>query len=193
MITAPWDADGALAPLPFVPWSGEVWRVHLVRFLPDDATGSILASGRFHRAEAQYPTTAHWRALYLSLSPDIPIGEILRRFPASRAGRARPFAPARRCRRAAQSPRRRRLAPPYSVGEAVGTRSGCRRASIRPHPLSMGDTVPVDSLPKTLSSVSSGNQSGAMSNRCSLRRTIPCAPFDMSRPYHTRRGRSFSL
>lgn len=94
MTAAPWDAVGALAPLPVVPWNGDVWRVHLARFAPDDATGSTIASGRFHRAHAQYPTTAHWRALYLSLGPDIPIGEILRRF-----GPHRPFAGLRSYRR----------------------------------------------------------------------------------------------
>jgi RES domain-containing protein len=59
-----------------------------------DATGSTIASGRFHRAQAQYPTTDHWRALYLSLGPDIPIGEILRRF-----GSHRPLAGLRSYRR----------------------------------------------------------------------------------------------
>jgi len=94
MNPVPWDAAGALAPLPFVPWSDDVWRVHLARFSPDDATGSTIASGRFHRAQAHYPATDHWRALYLSLGPDIPIGEILRRF-----GPHRPLAGLRSYRR----------------------------------------------------------------------------------------------
>lgn len=75
-----WDAADALAALPFVSWSGDTWRVHLARYQADDTTGSTIASGRFHRAQREYPSSDHWRALYLALGPDIPIGEMLRHF-----------------------------------------------------------------------------------------------------------------
>lgn len=54
----------------------------MARYPADDTTGSTIASGRFHRARREYPTSDHWRALYLALGPDIPIGEMLRHFAA---------------------------------------------------------------------------------------------------------------
>lgn len=75
-----WDATTVLAAAPFISWSGDVWRVHLARYQAADATGSTIASGRFNRAQREYPNSDHWRVLYLSLGPDTPIGEVLRHF-----------------------------------------------------------------------------------------------------------------
>ena len=80
MIPPGWDATTVLAAAPFISWSGDVWRVHLARYQAADATGSTIASGRFNRAQREYPNSDHWRVLYLSLGPDTPIGEVLRHF-----------------------------------------------------------------------------------------------------------------
>jgi len=74
------DVDQAVAARPVIPFSGDAWRVHRARYRADDSIGSTVASGRFHRAEREYPSSEHWRALYLALGPDIPIGEMLRHF-----------------------------------------------------------------------------------------------------------------
>ena len=57
MLSPGWDAVDAVAASPFVSWGGDAWRIHMARYSADDATGSTIASGRFHRAQREYPTS----------------------------------------------------------------------------------------------------------------------------------------
>lgn len=73
-----WDADRAVAGLPLLPWQGQAWRAHRRRYDAADFTGSLLVSGRFHRAADLYPAVATWPVLYLALDPETSLGEVLR-------------------------------------------------------------------------------------------------------------------
>jgi RES domain-containing protein len=67
-----------VADLETVTWSGNAWRSHKRKFLPLDATGSTIASGRFHRAPDEFPAHECWSALYFSLKAEISLAEIIR-------------------------------------------------------------------------------------------------------------------
>lgn len=69
---------------PVVRWQGTVWRMHRRRYQTLDETGTRLTSGRYHRAPAQFAYGDCWAALYLSLVPEVTIGEVLRNTPAER-------------------------------------------------------------------------------------------------------------
>lgn len=59
-------------------WEGPAWRIHKQKYHATDPTGSRYYSGRCHRASDLYRDEECWTALYLSLSPEACIGEILR-------------------------------------------------------------------------------------------------------------------
>lgn len=79
-MTAPtgWDAAAAIAGCRQSPWGGSAWRAHKRKYLPTDPGGSLNVSGRYNRGLDQFPADHVWPALYLSLGPDICLGEILR-------------------------------------------------------------------------------------------------------------------
>jgi hypothetical protein len=73
-----WDADAATAELQPARWSGHAWRFHRQRYEATDHSGSLLVSGRYHRAPDQFAPEHRWPALYLALAPEVAIGEVLR-------------------------------------------------------------------------------------------------------------------
>jgi RES domain-containing protein len=75
-----WDAKSALEHHLLVPWQGPAWRFHRRSYAATDATGSLLVSGRYHRAADSFLASESWPALYLALSPEIALGEVLRHF-----------------------------------------------------------------------------------------------------------------
>lgn len=62
------------------PWSGRAWRLHRRTYGATDSGGALLVSGRYHRAPDQFPRSEVWSALYLGLSPEASLGEVLRHF-----------------------------------------------------------------------------------------------------------------
>ena len=77
---AGWAARDALSAVRTRPWSGRAWRFHRRLYEPLDASGSLLASGRYHRGADQFPAEAAYAALYLALAPEVALGEVLRHF-----------------------------------------------------------------------------------------------------------------
>jgi hypothetical protein len=75
-----WDAKSALANLAMVPWQGPAWRFHRRSYVATDATGSLLVSGRYHRGADSFLASETWPALYLALSPEVALAEVLRHF-----------------------------------------------------------------------------------------------------------------
>jgi hypothetical protein len=73
-----WDADDVIAGLQRTAQAGEAWRWHGARRDATSARGSEVTSGRYHRAPAQAPTGAVWRALYLGLTTGACLGEAIR-------------------------------------------------------------------------------------------------------------------
>ena len=74
-----WDADNAIAACPVLHhWQGTAWRFHKRRYQALDPGGSLLRSGRYHRARDRFPPDQTWPALYLALDRAISIGEIQR-------------------------------------------------------------------------------------------------------------------
>ena len=77
---AGWDARAAVARLRLQPWTGQAWRFHRSAYGATDSGGSLLVSGRFHRAVDLFPRSDVWAALYLALEPAVSLGEVLRHF-----------------------------------------------------------------------------------------------------------------
>src|SRR5215216_2413993 len=73
-----WDADAAARRCPVGPWSGTVWRAHRRRYAATDPGGSLRLSGRYNRGLDLFPPEEAWPALYLALSRDICLAEIVR-------------------------------------------------------------------------------------------------------------------
>jgi RES domain-containing protein len=73
-----WNVRTALSTIQPKPWQGHAWRMHFRTYAATDHGGSLRASGRYHRASAQTPRDPAWPALYLALSPEVALGEILR-------------------------------------------------------------------------------------------------------------------
>ncbi len=61
-----------------ISWRGSVWRTHNVRYQPTDHGGSLRLSGRYHQAVDLFPVDQTWPALYLSLGPEVSLGEVVR-------------------------------------------------------------------------------------------------------------------
>jgi RES domain-containing protein len=59
-------------------WNGQAWRLHRRTYGATDSGGALLVSGRYHRAQDQFPRSEVWAALYLALSPEVSLGEVLR-------------------------------------------------------------------------------------------------------------------
>src|SRR5216683_2263188 len=68
----------AIASAPTLPWTGATWRAHRRKYIATDPGGSRRVSGRYHRGLDQFPEDQIWPALYLSLSPDVCLGEVFR-------------------------------------------------------------------------------------------------------------------
>ncbi len=62
------------------PWKGQAWRLHRRTYGATDSAGALLVSGRYHRAPDQFPRSEDWAALYLALTPEGSLGEVLRHF-----------------------------------------------------------------------------------------------------------------
>lgn len=73
-----WDARRALAALEPKPWRGHAWRAHVRSYEPTGHGGSLRSSGRYHRGP-EFPPEESFPALYLALSPEVSLGEVLRR------------------------------------------------------------------------------------------------------------------
>ena len=72
------DATAAIEKSPVRPWSGDVWRCHRRKYAGNDASGSLLTTGRFNRGTDQYAAPETWPALYTALAPHVALGERLR-------------------------------------------------------------------------------------------------------------------
>ena len=77
---AGWNARAALAAIQAQSWKGNAWRFHRRRYDATDFSGSRIVSGRYHRARDQFSDDEVWAALYLALSPEVSLGEVLRHF-----------------------------------------------------------------------------------------------------------------
>lgn len=75
-----WNARRVLAKIQPEPWGGYAWRFHRRAYGATDSGGSLVVSGRYHRAQDQFPRSEVWSALYLALSPEVSLGEVLRHF-----------------------------------------------------------------------------------------------------------------
>ena len=73
-----WDARTAIATVNPKRWKGQVWRFHGRRYDALDSAGSLLVSGRYNRGSDQFPEDQTWPALYLALSAETALGEIVR-------------------------------------------------------------------------------------------------------------------
>jgi RES domain-containing protein len=73
-----WDAARAAAACAVVAWQGSAWRVHNGRYAPEDPGGSFKVSGRYNRGLDGFSPDQIWPALYLSLSPEISLAEMVR-------------------------------------------------------------------------------------------------------------------
>lgn len=77
---AGWNARASLAAIQTESWKGHAWRFHRRRYDATDSSGSRIVSGRYHRAPGEFPDNEVWAALYLALSPEVGLGEVLRHF-----------------------------------------------------------------------------------------------------------------
>ncbi len=75
---AGWDARTALTGYRAQPWRDRVWRAHWRIYSATDHGGSLRFSGRYNRGSDQFPEDQTWAALYLALSAEVALGEILR-------------------------------------------------------------------------------------------------------------------
>jgi RES domain-containing protein len=73
-----WRADAAIAGCPVRPWSGSAWRCHGRKYAGDDAAGSLLVTGRYHRGRDKFPEDETWPALYTALAIHVALGERIR-------------------------------------------------------------------------------------------------------------------
>lgn len=75
-----WNARTAIVNIQTGSWKGRAWRFHRRTYGTTDAGGTLLVSGRYHRGSDQFPRSEVWAALYLALSPEVSLGEVLRHF-----------------------------------------------------------------------------------------------------------------
>lgn len=73
-----WRAAAAIAGCPVLPWSGSAWRCHGRKYAGDDAAGSLLVTGRYHRGKDRFPAAETWPALYTALAIHVALGERIR-------------------------------------------------------------------------------------------------------------------
>lgn len=72
------DVAAAVARCAESSWHGSAWRFHKRRYPATDPGGSLRVSGRYNRGLDQFPEDEVWPALYLSLGPEVCLGEVLR-------------------------------------------------------------------------------------------------------------------
>ena len=77
-ISAGWSADAAIQRCERLAWVGEAWRIHRERYQADDPGGSLRVSGRYHRGQDFFPEDQVFAALYLALSPETALAELVR-------------------------------------------------------------------------------------------------------------------
>lgn len=73
-----WRAAAAMAECLALPWSGSAWRCHGRKYDGDDAAGSLLVTGRYHRGRDQFDQEETWPALYTALAIHVALGERIR-------------------------------------------------------------------------------------------------------------------
>ncbi len=73
-----WRANAAITGCPVLPWSGSAWRCHGRKYAGDDAAGSLLVTGRYHRGKDRFDVKATWPALYTALAIHVALGERIR-------------------------------------------------------------------------------------------------------------------
>ena len=73
-----WNATHAVANCSVITWQGHAWRMHKRKYVATDAGGSRKVSGRYNRGLDLFPEDDVWAALYLALSAEVWLGEILR-------------------------------------------------------------------------------------------------------------------
>ena len=73
-----WRADAAIAGCLVDAWSGTVWRCHGRKYAGDDAAGSLLVTGRYHRGRDKFGAVDTWSALYTALAIHVALGERIR-------------------------------------------------------------------------------------------------------------------
>jgi RES domain-containing protein len=71
-----WNPDDAIRRCPVrTDWSGRAWRFHRRDRTATDDRGALLFSGRFNRGLDLFPEVEVWPVLYLTLAPEVAIGE----------------------------------------------------------------------------------------------------------------------
>jgi RES domain-containing protein len=73
-----WDAAAAVANCEEFAWQGSAWRAHKRKYPATDPGGSLRVSGRYNRGADHFSEREVWPALYLSLAPEVCLGEVLR-------------------------------------------------------------------------------------------------------------------
>lgn len=77
-IPVDWDVVAAIRRCERSAWQGDAWRIHRERYRADDPGGSLRASGRYHRGIDLFPLDRVFAALYLALSPETALAELIR-------------------------------------------------------------------------------------------------------------------
>ncbi|MHB8575526.1 MAG: RES domain-containing protein [Dehalococcoidia bacterium] len=86
-----WSAAEALSGHRLQVWSGTAWRGHSARYAATDHSGSLKATGRYHRGVDLYPAEEVWPALYLALASQTALAEIARQLSPSTWPRLRDY------------------------------------------------------------------------------------------------------
>lgn len=73
-----WDPRAVLNACATGPWNGRAWRFHRRKYPATDPGGSLHVTGRFNHGRDHFPEDDVWPALYLSLGPDVCMGEVFR-------------------------------------------------------------------------------------------------------------------
>lgn len=73
-----WNPVAAIAACPVIPLHTAAWRAHHPRYEAISAEGSRRTTGRYNRGPDRFPDGPNWPVLYLALSRDVCIGELVR-------------------------------------------------------------------------------------------------------------------
>ena len=73
-----WNAVEAIRACDRQAWHGTAWRIHRERYRADDPGGSLKVSGRYHQGRDIHPDDQVFAALYVALSPDTALAELVR-------------------------------------------------------------------------------------------------------------------
>lgn len=77
-ISPDWDAAQAIQRCSVITYAGSAWSIHKQHYRADDPGGSLKVSGRYHRGLDAFPESMVWRALYVALSPETALAELVR-------------------------------------------------------------------------------------------------------------------